>query len=221
MQSQILEALLDSAECAWSLGGVLTGRPSTARPGMPTLAMDHLHLFRAGDRQAALTDVREWIRANAIEYMIISDPYFSIAELGLLMAVPAEVEVRILASLRAQRGLSDSKAPPAVDLPRIYATAWKQLTDLEPPPTIVSVVGTKSGKSPLHDRYILTNGSGLRLGVSVSSLGLRDTEVSVLSAEESRYIESEFVRPWLAGPRLVFQGERLIVVTFPLGEESD
>ena len=56
-----------------------------------------------------------------------------------------------------------------------------------PPDTDVIMVDTASGGDlPIHDRWLLTKASGLRLGTSLNSLGISKTsEISLLSAAES------------------------------------
>jgi hypothetical protein len=47
------------------------------------------------------------------------------------------------------------------------------------------IVGTKSGQLPIHDRWWLTKGAGLRLSTSFNGLGVsRDSEVSTLTESE-------------------------------------
>ena len=54
-----------------------------------------------------------------------------------------------------------------------YLEQWRRISDQEPPDTEIVIVGTESsGKSPIHDRWWLTKGGGLKVGTSFNSLGI-------------------------------------------------
>ena len=67
-----------------------------------------------------------------------------------------------------------------------YARYWKrQFSDQALPETEIVIVGTRTGELPIHDRWWLSKGSGLRLGTSFNGLGVKqDSELSVLTATE-------------------------------------
>jgi hypothetical protein len=68
-----------------------------------------------------------------------------------------------------------------------YLKYWhKNFSDETPPKTEIVVVGGKNGELPIHDRWWLTKGSGLRLGSSFGGVGKsRDSEISVLAPIEA------------------------------------
>jgi len=221
IHKDVFEALLENVRFARAFGGVLAGSRTSLNEEVEQVGLpDHMQLFRAGSRETALVNVANWISSHAEDHLIVSDPYFSVSDLEILRAVPHGVEVQVLTSWKVQTGFAGKKdaTVPLNALPQWYTAAWKRTTDIDPPPTMITVLCTKSYKSPLHDRYILTSSGGLRLGTSVGGLGNKDCEVSILNAEAAKGIEVNAVQPWLQLKVSEFQGERLFPYTFPLGE---
>jgi hypothetical protein len=79
------------------------------------------------------------------------------------------------------------------------------------------IVGTESrGELPIHDRWWLTKGAGLRLGKSFGTLGLNtDCEISSLSPDEAQQLEAE-VDQYLQGVKREHANERLLFTWFNL-----
>ncbi len=177
-----------------------------------------VHLYSVGERQQALDRVRKWIQQNVNRYLYVYDPFFTVRDLDILAAIPGGTQVRILTSPGDQRRIDGSRGAALNDLEDIYASAWRQRFDQDPPPTSVFVIGTRTGKTPLHDRYLLTDGAGLRLGTSISGLGSKETELAELNAEQAKAIEAERVTPWLGGQIVMMDGERVRMHAFPLGD---
>jgi hypothetical protein len=87
----------------------------------------------------------------------------------------------------------------------------------DPPDTEVTIVGTKTtNKSPIHDRWWLTAGGGLRMGTSFHSLGVGgEAELAELSEEEAANCEREANR-YLAREVREVDGEKLSYAGFTL-----
>jgi hypothetical protein len=99
-----------------------------------------------------------------------------------------------------------------------YRRYWyENLSDQKPPETDIVIVGTqKGGDLPIHDRWWVTGGKGLRFGSSFNSLGQKkDSEVSSLTPEEvaEREIETDL---YLCLRKREHLGEPLSVVMFRL-----
>jgi hypothetical protein len=115
----------------------------------------------------------------------ISDPYFGPNDLDIIKEI-AEVapgkEIVVLTSKeyvnKKARG-----APPE----EVFREAWDELCEGAPPQTEVIVVGFGAeGKHPIHDRWIVSGKSGLRLGTSPNSIGLvRISEISEMDARQA------------------------------------
>ena len=127
-------------------------------------------------KKEALGEVNDWIRSNTKNYMKIYDPYFTFANLALLGMIPSDISVYIVTSWKSQAGIS----PGDKRVEGLFREAWRGMSASDPPWTQIVVVGIKSGDSPIHSRFILTEGKGLNLGTSIGSLGAKDTEVRFL-----------------------------------------
>jgi hypothetical protein len=170
-------------------------------------------LVRAGNREEAIRFVRDWLERNRGDYITIADPYFGPEDLDLvrlIASVMPRCEVRILTS----RKHNEKVLQPWQDS---YRTAWKEITDQEPPDTMIYFIGTQSrGDSPIHDRWWLTGKSGLRVGTSFNSLGLsKSSEISLLSASEASLLEQE-VDQYVQRKIKDHRGERLSLTSCTL-----
>jgi hypothetical protein len=196
------------AEVATTFLGNQSRPPSISNVALPS----GLKLFKAGSRQEAKDELDSWIRSNAKDYVKIYDPYFTFANLSVLGVIPSDLPVYIVTSWKAQSGVS----PGDKKVETLFKDAWRGVSASDPPWTQIVIVGTRSGDSPVHSRFVLTGGAGLRLGTSIGSLGANDTDISAISAAEAEKIESEFVDPILGPQSKPFRNERLVVHTFIL-----
>ena len=98
-----------------------------------------------------------------------------------------------------------------------YLEQWRRISDQEPPDTEIVIVGTESsGKSPIHDRWWLTQGGGLKIGTSFNSLGIKQgTTITRISNRESLMLESE-VDQYLIDKKREYNSERLRYQSFTL-----
>src|SRR5690606_7961628 len=67
-----------------------------------------------------------------------------------------------------------------------FSSAWRELSDMAPPDIEIIIVGYgNKGTHPIHDRWLISNGKGLRFGTSINSVGItRTTEISELNLEQ-------------------------------------
>jgi hypothetical protein len=171
-------------------------------------------IIKAGQREEALRRVREWIEETAQEYLKICDPFFGPEDLEILqviLSVKPTLFVQILTSLKHHENL-----PTPLD--ETYRNHWRtRLSDQDPPDTEIVIVGTKSKHVlPIHDRWWLTKGAGLRMGTSFHSLGVgRDSELSSLTSEDTLAFEREVDR-YLTRSQRDHQGERMLYSAFTL-----
>ncbi len=142
-------------------------------------------IISAGSRQVALDMISAWLQDKAESTLYICDPFFGPRDLEILQlvrSIRSDLAITVLTSRKQQE--HDSVTFPYEDF---YADYWhKNFSEQLPPPAEVVIVGSPSGELPIHDRWIVSENSGLRLGTSVNSLGLgKDAEVSILSADET------------------------------------
>lgn len=173
-------------------------------------------IIRPGNREAALQVLSTWFEHEVTDYLILCDAFFGpedLEVLKLLNAVNPRCKVQILTSRKHQ--LNQGIRQPWEETYRDY---WRlKLSDQNPPPTDIIIVGTQTKHdSPVHDRWWLTRGGGLRVGTSFNSLGLTKTsEISRLSPEEAETRETE-INQYLHRWKQEHEGERLLYTTFNL-----
>jgi hypothetical protein len=192
--------------------GVRLFLPSSAR--LATAAANHLAVA-AGDRANALTFIRAWVEASVEGYIKICDPFFGPDDLEVLkifLSTDVVCRVLILTSVKHQK-----QKQIAEPWRRAYNDRWREMSDLEPPETDVTIVGTRSGgELPIHDRWWLSRSAGLRFGTSFNSLGTtKHSEISVLSSDQVAGLDA-IVDPYLNRTKREHNGERLQLEVFSL-----
>ena len=98
-----------------------------------------------------------------------------------------------------------------------YLQQWHRISDQEPPETEIVIVGIESsGKSPIHDRWWLSKGGGLRIGTSFNSLGkTQDSSITRISGSEAEFLEID-VDQYLIYKKREYNSERLRYLSFTL-----
>jgi hypothetical protein len=214
----ILESTLLTARLAERVASIRRGeRPKAAIIYDPDLEVrpESSIIIRGGEREKAISFLRKWFSSNASEYIKICDPYFGSANLDLIQLIYGSCpgcRVEVLTSRKNQNQEELSKS-----WDEVYRIAWRRLSDQDPPDTEIVIVGLEgTGDSPIHDRWILTRGSGIRMGTSFGSLGLqKDSDLSILAKEEAHARESE-LDLYLQRKKKECQGSRLSYTLFSL-----
>lgn len=171
-------------------------------------------LVRNGDRELFLERLREWAMLHDDEVIRISDPYFGPEDLEVVKTISLHApnaRFRILTSREHVR----KKGLP--DVAEAFEDSWRQLSDDSMPEIELAVVGIGSeGKHPIHDRWIVCNSGGLRLGTSAHSMGyMRTSEVSDMNSPESLPVCDEVDLFMDKAPREI-NGERVVVAKYLL-----
>lgn len=196
----LLREMCDASMASCNLMAAIASRQSTvvqSRAPLASVNQSNEIFVHAGERQQALAYLRRWLEAHGDSYLQICDPWFGVKDLEalqLVLEVAPGLEVTILTSKRQQDndGLTG-------DYRREYREYWeKHFSDQEPPRTELAIVGTQTtGELPIHDRWWLTRGAGLRIGTSFNALGrkggaeiseLTDAGVSERQAEAEDYL---------------------------------
>ena len=173
-------------------------------------------IIKAGERERAIKIIKDWFSQEVRDYLKICDPFFGIDDLEVLQMLHSAdscCKVHVLTSKKHQ---DHNKLQPPWD--EAFRTHWHvHISDQDPPDTEVTIVGTKSsGDLPIHDRWLLTNGGGIRLGTSFNSLGInKSSEITVLSPEEAELLEKE-VNQYLYREKIEHNGEKLLYTLFTL-----
>jgi hypothetical protein len=174
-------------------------------------------VIHAGERDIVLQMLRNWFESEVRDYLLICDAFFGpddLTLLKLLKEVNPGCEVSILTSAKHQ--LKPKISTPWDDAYRDY---WRvKISDQRPPSTTIVIAGTQTKhESPVHDRWWLTKGSGLRVGTSFNSLGITKlSEISKLSPEIASLREIE-IRQYIQRPyKQEHEGDSLLYTIFKL-----
>ncbi len=209
----LFEATVLGAELAGriTMRTLATGRRARLQPN--TSGDDGVILFGAGDRTEVMSFLRSWLEQEATSYLTICDEYFGpedLEVLKLLNAVNPTCRVSILTSQKHlhQKSISNPE--------EVFRREWRRLSDQEPPDTEVLVVGlASSGKSPIHDRWWLTESAGISVGTSFNSLGItQESKITRLSHAERIKLEEDVDRFFRR--QREYNGERLRYTLFTL-----
>ncbi len=144
-------------------------------------------VIRPGERLKAMQYIREWADSELGDYLKICDPFFGPSDMDLLQLVQLinpNCRIQILTSKKHHE--HEGIALPWDKSYRIY---WRtKISDQTPLETDITVAGTeKQGELPIHDRWWITEGGGLRVGTSFRSLGLsKESEISSFHKSGSR-----------------------------------
>jgi hypothetical protein len=184
--------------------------PEMIECGTPTA-----DLVKAGQRSSAVRRIERWIEEKVGAYLTICDPYFGPEDLEILtliLNIKPLTRVRILTSLKHQQ---QEKVPEPYA--HSYVQHWRTAISAQgPPDTEVTIAGTKSGGSPIHDRWWLIDGAGLRMGTSFRSIGVeKDAELSDIPSDTAATFEAQ-VKGYLNREIRELNGERLSYQSFTL-----
>jgi len=173
-------------------------------------------VVRSDEREKGVRIITEWFESKAKRYLKICDPYFGPEDLEILNHLPSSLEnfsVVVLTSRKHQIDLGLTF--PFEDE---YRASWELLSSgRQMPRTEVVIVGTESGGyTPIHDRWWVTEGSGIELGTSLRDLGVgRTSKVSLMDPAEAADCEMEMNR-YMSREQQEHNGEKLRYWLFTL-----
>ena len=204
----IFDGAIRATELAEVAGASVSVTIRRGAPTIPTAPSENRILVKRGERDRAEEFLRKWLERSSSEYIYICDQYFGPDELDLLKLVQSVVptiDIRVLTSRNYHRRRK------ITDLADAYRTEWQRISDQRPPRAEIVVIGLeKSGKSPIHDRSVLTERSGVDIGTSWNSLGLsQDSTISVLTQRAASEL-TDRVSEFLVERRREYATERLL-----------
>ena len=175
---------------------------------------DEFHaVIKVGEREKAICFLGKWFEKYTDEFVTIVDPYFGPNELWLVRII---MEANPHLNIRIVTGHADVQAGMLTDKSDTYRTAWRNICEQDPPYTeVLTVTFVGSGKTPIHDRWILSKSKGLRMGTSFNSIGNKLTEISVMDSKELEKIEYT-VNKYLMRSVREENGERIAYELFEL-----
>ncbi|AGY82970.1 hypothetical protein [Carnobacterium inhibens] len=171
-------------------------------------------LVERGKRDLAIGFIEEWVQESTEEYIKICDPYFQKSDLEfiqLLRGINENIEFQVLTSRKIMNQEISSG-----NFKEEFIDYWKlNIADQSPPETNIVIAGTTTdGSLPIHDRWIISKNSGLRLGTSLNSLGKgKDSEINILS-ETNRIIIEEKIDGYLIQQKRFSDKEKMEYYSF-------
>lgn len=161
-------------------------------------------------RDQALEYIKTWLRNNSTENIIYCDPYFGPDDIEFLRLVIAEQPESKVSVLTSKKHLVNVEAMSS----QVFLDAWRAILDQEPPITEIIAIDSNE-KQVIHDRWILTKETGIRLGTSFASLGGNKlSEISEMTSSEVLSCKHE-LNKFLQRERFV-SGNRVNYTTFNL-----
>lgn len=169
-------------------------------------------LVKPGERDEAVSFIREWLRSAPEGTLYYCDPYFSQTDIELLRLVLSEKpdsDIKILTTLRGSTLAGSALTPESL------LAEWSAQMSQEPPDTEIIVVAGVDDVGLVHDRWLIAGETGLRLGTSFKSLGAQKlTEISEISASACAPIMVELENYY--GKKRYVNGARITYSTIQL-----
>jgi hypothetical protein len=212
MVREMFEATMSASEIAAAVVSRAIGQ-AVAIPTKP-FTKDHERIIIPADqRERAIDYFERWLIDHGKEYLKICDPYFGPKDLDVLkivLSVAPDLGITIVNSRKQQE--QEKVEWPWDDF---YMRYWqKHFSGQVPPRTEIVVVAGRAGELPVHDRWWLTNGAGLRLGSSFGGIGKsRDSEISILTDSEVAE-RSEITDSYITRSKREHRGEKLTYQSF-------
>jgi hypothetical protein len=171
-------------------------------------------LIRPGERDEIFQRIRSWAATQNNKIIRVSDPYFGPGDLEVVHCIAEaapDSQIRILTCKKHLKGAVEGAFDEA------FHEAWKSLCELPPPVTeIVVIAWGPDASHPVHDRWIFTEDSGLRLGGSTNSMGYsRLSEISTMDSNACNE-KCEIIDGLLDRKTKEWAGERLMTSSFDL-----
>jgi hypothetical protein len=199
--SPLAETILLSTELAISVIAQVSGKQKLAV--FHTADNSAGLIMRPGNYDEVRSYLTQWVRDHAMSSgeVILCDPYFGVSDLELLKLIGAEmpgIEIRILTSVKAMKAICTDELD----------AAWRKISDQDPPICSFVMVRTDvDERSPIHDRWLLLEDAGLRIGTSVGGICSRLSEISEVDTDRAHSLRSTLM-PYLAQRRLI-DGKRM------------
>lgn len=211
----LFDAVLVSADLAKVMAKRTSGFIDIAKNDSDQHYEDTM-LIKPGDRDRAIDYILKIIESSNSSYVKICDNFFSLTDLEwlkIIATVKPKARFYVLTSRKQQ-----TKDGISGNYEEAFSRHWRvSISDQSPPDSDVIVVGTASkGDLPLHDRWIILEDCGIRIGTSLKSIGVsKGAELSVLSEQARSEFESE-VDKFIDRDIRLWDGEKVSISTFSL-----
>lgn len=164
------------------------------------------------DEGRAVIYIQEWIEKNKLEKITIIDPYLTLDAMRFIGDCIQKDPNFELVILTGQDRLKEIKNNSDEDIDDVIYDYWTSTVNSEALPSIKIVFAglkSKSNSMPIHDRWWLSEESGLRFGGSINGLGgFRIQEISKISAGDKMNIV-EATHGLITSKQKIYNGERV------------
>jgi len=177
----VLRTIIDNCNILYNIGNQilpLVKIPESIKQNFQGLSVSK-EFFKIGERNRAISWIKNWLQNNAKGYVTICDPYFEEDQMWILQSISADLRVGIICLgnqlLNAKldsKATSEAKKKYKQLAKTKMLTSWGKISNQEPPSTLVVI---HSSQNEFHDRYIVTDGAGLSLGTSLNGLGNKES----------------------------------------------
>jgi hypothetical protein len=167
---------------------------------------------KPGTREEAMSFIKQWMIDEMKEFVIYADSYFEAQDLEILKMikeVDADIDINILATDDVFKNNIEDE----------YQKQWKKISHEIPPFANFTFCWLPEDKNyrPIHDRWIITKGGGLRLGTSFNSLGIkRESEISLMNSNEALNILENTLKDYISKRKKETNNQRLSYKSFTL-----
>jgi len=165
--------------------------------------------FEPGAKGIAKKFILNWIEGNTQGHLIIHDPYFNCFQLEYIKNIKDDIMISIYSSATLSEW---------VDLEKNYSIHWQQICDHSPPNTKFYFLCSPSGETPLHDRFIISENNGIKLGTSLNGLESNFSTIEELDSKAIEEIQRQIIFPIMFAPPREHKGQPLILKHFEWGK---
>jgi hypothetical protein len=135
-----------------------------------------------GQRDLALKHIAKWWEESTYGKIILCDHYFELSELSLFSYLNS-IKRKMHATIICGYEILEEIKPFREESNPLKAFWNSKISESVPPFIDLIILKTKGANDfPIHDRWLITEDSGLRIGTSINSLGI--TKVSEISRIE-------------------------------------
>jgi hypothetical protein len=146
--------------------------------------------FKAGEHSRINQFISDWLQKNSdTQTITIIDPYFTFKQCSIfkkILEIDYNIQIVVLASPSNKSELEELSSSDWLK------KRWIEISEQELPYIkFITCYYEENGrfKTPLHDRWILSDNSGMKLGSSFNQLGDKDVNLTLLSRSEANEVK--------------------------------
>lgn len=170
-------------------------------------------ILTPNSRNTAMDFLTNWVRVNCKKQLLICDPFFSSDDLDFIKLI-SDIHDNLKITILTGSGSNNSNL---TNPNSTFKNKWDEISEQDPPDVKIIITYTKNlKKSPIHDRWIISDIAGLRIGTSLNSIGIsKNSEISKLNTIEIVNIEA-MLQGYLNLTEKLHDGEKLEYFAFYL-----